>query len=79
MESLPHLSYRSALEWRPEDGTILPDDTIITVRLGEQVLELRHRGDHLAVQAIASRMRYAMVIQPRFSNEVWIRFITTDA
>ena len=70
---LPNITYRTALQWRPEDGTPLPDDTIITLNFGGNTVELRHKGTYLEVHGNVRTSFCRMVIEPRVSNEVWIR------
>lgn len=66
--------YRSPLEWSVDHATPLPEGSIVSVVFKEGlVLDLRHQGDHLEINACSWRGARRLTVEPRAGNVLRVR------
>jgi hypothetical protein len=74
MSNLPPITYCGPLG-RPDEFSRLPDNAVVSFTFDGGTIELRHKGTYLEVHSNVRNGFHHLMVEPRVSNEVWIRIV----
>jgi hypothetical protein len=69
----PAISLHNPLHLSHEHDEIRDEDTIVRFGMGDATIEVRHMGEYLEVHFVHHNTYKRLMIEPRVSNEIWLR------